>query len=262
VKFQMQNAAHFPAIPYSFADDKRDAYHAGARPSVIDAEMRRIDTDEVLFTTRKKPSQLTNSEMEEEIEQTQFLRAQAQGAAVKDILAVHAQKYTDAPPVDRLSSVLTSDKRLDQHLENIHRTRFLQEMKKVAKNPPAATKPASGGGSEGGGRPGGTGGLPATPSSPRPTTEPGSQATTTETTINARRERLNGARQAVQTLKKQEQTAESEAARNKIMRDRRAIASFGTYLQNHPDLTDPQAIDREMDKVLDDNQKQYIAGLF
>jgi hypothetical protein len=262
IKFQMSNAAHFPAIPYSFVDDKNDAYHAGTRPGLIIAAISEIDRKEVNFTTKKQMSAMTDAEMEEELSKTQYLRAQAQGAAVNDILAVHAQNTPGAPPIDRMKVILSSDKVMDQHLENIHRVRYLKEMQKVAKNPPAKLKPVEGEGESTGGA-GPTGGQPSTPTQPRPTVEPGTKATTTQITVDARRERVDGAAKAVEKLKAMSQDKSlNQAQRNKAFGDMRAIASFGVFLQKHPQLTDPIEIDKEMDGKLDDNQKQYVAGLF
>jgi hypothetical protein len=264
VKYQPANAGHFPAVPYSFAHLNEDAYHAGARPSVITAEKAKIDREDVNFTTKKLVSQLTPKEMEDEIEMTAYLRDQAKGAGITDTLAVHAQNTPDAPSPERMKVVLSSDKAVNKHLENIHRMRYLTEMEKVAKNPPAAPPTSNqGGGNQGGSSPGGGGGQPATPSSPRPTTEPGGQTTTTETTINARVERIKGAREAVLKLDKDSQDASlTQAQRNKARKDMQAIAGFGEILRKNKAMTDPQLIDALMDEKLNDNQKQYVAGLF
>ena len=257
VKFQPGNAGHFPRVPYTF-DEKTAAYHAGAREGEVTSEMARIDRGEAAFTSKKPLSQMSDSEMESEIDTTQFLRSQVKGgASPTDVLTVHAQNTPDAPSVERMKGVLASDERLDKHLENVHRQRYLKEMKKVAKTGTAAAQ-TSGPGASSGSAP-----SASTPSQPRPITEPGNKSTTTATTINARKARMDGAKQAIINLtKKINDGGLSQDQRAQFARDRRAIDSFGIYLSKHPNVTDPLLIDAAMDDQLTDNQKQYIAGLF
>jgi hypothetical protein len=269
VKYQRTNAEHFPAVAYSFAELEPDnpAYHAGAREALITHEQTKLDREElsVNFTSKKPMSALSDSELEDEIDMTVDLRRQAKGkrTGVEDILTIHARNYPDAPDVERMKKVLVSDKALDKHLENIHRMRYLNEMKKLAKNKrpdiPARNVP-SGERSTGGGG-GTTGGLPATPSEPRPPTEPGHQPTTTGTTVNAREERLKGVRNAVNTLNTKVREAKTQSERQRLIQHRTRIGQFGKFLESNKGLTDPMAIDKEMDAQLNQEQRNYVAGV-
>lgn len=106
--------------------------------------------------------------------------------------------------------------------------------------------------------------MPAatTPSEPRPILEPGTKATTTTTTINARDERIKGATAAVLKLHDLSENAPTAQERAKAKKNQIAIAQFGQRLKDKKALTDPLHIDQLMDEMLDDDQKQFVAGLF
>ena len=144
VKFQPSLAFNFPEFPYTFPDEKNAAYHAGASKSVVQREMSKISGEQPVFTSTRPLSQLTQSELSDELDVTNRFREQlfpsdptVRAADPTTALEVHREDWSTSPSGDRLKPML-SQKGLEQHLENIHKIRYLQIMEAESKEERAA----------------------------------------------------------------------------------------------------------------------------
>ena len=144
--YSRDRAETLPPNPYTFSGPgfEGNAYHAGARPAEITAELRELDRSTNLLTTRKQLSELNDAEMRTEIQRLGSLRrAKESGHSFNDLMAVNRQYSPDAPSPTALESIFASDESMAKHLDKIHQARYLKSMQRLANTGPAA-QPARG----------------------------------------------------------------------------------------------------------------------
>ena len=135
VKFQRALAADYPEYPLTFDDLDGDesGYHAGATVSDVKRAMHAVDTKKPTgsFTTTRPLSQLGENELQQELNATVQVRnvlfptdPSLRPADPKYALDALKKEHPTSPSVDVMLK-LTSQQNLDDHLEKIHRIRFL-----------------------------------------------------------------------------------------------------------------------------------------
>jgi len=279
VEYKPELAGTMPDAPFTFKKVENDAYHAGARESVVTAEIARIDRETPLFTTSDLSSQLDAISMQDEIEQTQFLRRMVKGVdetggkvpavSIDKVLGMNASTHPGAPSPERLRETLSSDKKVDQHLENLHKQRYLKEMLKAAVpssgTPVKPTSPGSTGGlpkKPEGGTP--SGGAPAAPAAPTPIKGEGGTLVPVPTGGGESPRDAFGRNviNAIGSLNTQIADPNvSGPDKDKAREDLRRISEMGQWMQDNPSVTEWDSLEDQMDHLgLSEDQKSYVRG--
>ena len=163
-EFTRSLGSQFPSTPYSFRTvaplegESKEVYHGGARLTDVQHAINELSNKTPLFTTSKPLRDLSDAEMGAEVKRIKTLREMRNTtppSSIEDVLKENLDLTAptgEAPSGSgRLGGALTSNKTLDDHLERIHRVRYLREMEKEAQGAGAATAGFARGGTSGGG---------------------------------------------------------------------------------------------------------------
>ena len=132
----------FPSTPYSFKDvpplegESKEVYHSRARQTDVTHAINNLSIKTPLFTTSKTLRDATDAEISKEVERVATLRAMRNldpKPSIEDVLKENRDMSPDASASNRLGGALTSDKTMDDHLERLHRVRYLREMEAEAR---------------------------------------------------------------------------------------------------------------------------------